>query len=101
MTTFAITANLVREGTVVYLREAASGRTWPPEIAAATLYDDKKAAEAALARAEADVAANLVVGTYHIEVDTAGGMPTPVTARERIRASGNPTIEYGSGLKAR
>ncbi len=95
MKKFAITANLVREGTVVYLREGASGRDWPADIAAASLYDDKEAAEAALARAEADVAANLVTGTYHLEVEAADGPPVPVTARERIRAAHKPTIEYG------
>jgi Protein of unknown function (DUF2849) len=95
MTQLAITANLVREGTVVYLRETATGRDWPADIAQASLYDDKTAAEAALARAEADVAANRVVGTYHFEVETAGGAPVPVTARERIRAARKPTIEYG------
>ncbi len=96
MTQFAITANLVREGTVVYLREAPSGRDWPDDIARATLYPDKGAAEAALARSEADVAANLVVGPYHLEVEpTAAGAPVPVTARERIRAAHKPTVEYG------
>jgi Protein of unknown function (DUF2849) len=96
MTQFAITANLVREGTVVYLHEDAAGfRAWPADLAAATLYETKAAAEIALARAEVDVTATLVVGTYHFEVEIEGGKPVPVTARERIRAAHNPTIEYG------
>lgn len=96
MTSHVITANLVAEGTVVFLSETPAGRDWPADIARATLYTDKGAAEEALARAEADVAANRVVGTYHFEVEAKdGAAPVPVTARERIRASHKPTIEYG------
>ncbi len=95
MKKFAITANLVREGTVVYLRDTAAGRDWPDDLAQASLYEDKAAAEAALARAAPDVAANLVVEPYHLEVESADGPPVPVTARERIRAARTPTVKYG------
>ena len=82
-----ITANLLREGSIVYLKTGSDDLTWQPDIDAATMFPESEI-DAVLKRAEADPR---VVSVYATEV---AGRRSPISARERIRAKG-PTVKYG------
>jgi hypothetical protein len=79
-----ITGNSLGEGLVVF--QSASG--WTLSIGEAAVYDAKDALDAAITRANADAAANLVVEPYPIEVTREGAKIMPVKLREKIRAEG-------------
>ena len=87
-----ITANRLRDGAVVYLTGAESGLGWSTDIGDAAVFDDSQV-EHTLRRAEKDVAANIVVQPYAIEIIDRHKV---LGSRETIRASGGPTIKYGS-----
>jgi len=78
-----ITANLLREGHVVWL--AADGR-WTRALAEARMFDDKAEAEAALARAAAR--ADEVVGAYLAPMRPTTDGPEPIHFREAFRRAG-------------
>jgi hypothetical protein len=82
-----ITGNSLGEGLVVF----QSGTTWTLDIAQADVLETKQSLDAAVARANADAAANRVVEPYPIEVTCDGGRIVPVRLRERIRAEGPTT----------
>ena len=82
-----ITANRLGDGRVVF--QTASG--WSTDIAHAALLESKEAAAAALDRANADAAANLIVDPYPIEVRQSAAGIVPARLRERIRADGPTT----------
>ena len=84
---FAVTANDLRNGLVVYLDGAGN---WSEDLARARLVEagDIEAAMADAARAEA---AGQVVGAYEIAVETTVAGVRPVRFRERIRAFGPST----------
>ncbi len=87
-----ITANRLRDGAVVYLTRAESGLGWSTDIRDAAVFDDSRV-EHTLRRADGDVAANIVVQPYAIEIIDRHKV---LGSRETIRASGGPTIKYGS-----
>jgi hypothetical protein len=60
-----------------------------------TVVDGEAEAQRLVKESEADVAANHVVGVYHIEVGIEDGRTVPLSARERIRAAREPTVKYG------
>lgn len=80
-----VTANRLRDGTVVYL-DSKDG--WTDRIEAARVASDADAGAAMLARAETPAQALKVVGPYLMEVTETGGRITPVGVRETIRAKG-------------
>jgi hypothetical protein len=82
-----VTANRLRDGAIVYFNRELG---WREAIAEATVAASDEI-DALVARAEQDVRANLVVGAYTIEI---AGDHQPLSARERIRASG-PSIRFG------
>ncbi len=82
-----ITANHLGDGLVVYLTPVG----WVRDITRAQVFADARAAAAGLARAGRDVADNIVVEPYQIDVAVADGAPVPVRLRERIRVSGPTT----------
>ena len=82
-----ITANSLGDGRVVF--QTPTG--WVHEIAGAEILLSKEGLESALARANADAAANRVVEPYAIEVKREGSRLIPVKLRERIRAEGPTT----------
>lgn len=92
-----ITANRLTDGEVVWL--AANGN-WVETVEAAETFHDKEALAAGLARAQAAVAARLVVDAYEIAVEQSEGRLVPVRFRERIRALG-PTVRTDLGKQAR
>lgn len=82
-----ITGNSLGEGLVVF--QSASG--WSLDIRDADVFETKDALDAAVARANADAAANRVVEPYPIEVTREGVKILPVKLREKIRAEGPTT----------
>ena len=83
-----VTGNSLGEGLVVF---QIPGGGWSLDIGHAEVLETKEALEAALARAQADAAANRVVEPYVIEVTRAGARLVPVRLREQIRADGPTT----------
>ncbi|MYZ50477.1 DUF2849 domain-containing protein [Propylenella binzhouense] len=79
-----VTANRLADGRVVFL----AGAGWTRAIGAASLLSDPQAEAAALARAEADAAADRVVDVYAVEVVREAAEIVPVRLRERIRLTG-------------
>ena len=88
----AITANLLRDGHVVFLDEAGG---WVRSLAEARLVADGAELDRAMAVARAETEARVVVEAYAIDIDTVDGEPLPVRLRERIRAVG-PSVDYGT-----
>jgi uncharacterized protein DUF2849 len=85
--TWIVTANFLDDGAVAWRR--ADG-TWSRKVAEAGPLPDEATARtyvaSAIAREQREVC-----DPYPIEVELAGGVITPLSARERIRANG-PTI---------
>jgi hypothetical protein len=92
-----VTANLLVDGDAVF--RAADG-SWQRRVDAAAVIDDKAAADAALAAANADIDAAIVIDVAIIDVTVEDRRIVPVRLRERIRAYG-PTVksDYRSDLK--
>lgn len=91
MTHQIATANRLDNGRVVYL--APSGQ-WVGALSEAEVARDASAAAALIARAEAAVIDNLIVGPVLISVLAASGLPQRL--RERIRGQG-PTVLAAGG----
>lgn len=91
-----ISANRLRDGLVVYLTTDGG---WSEHIADAALLADEAASDAALARAQTDVDARLIVDPYPIDVALRDGERQPTRFRELIRAKG-PTVRPDLGKQA-
>lgn len=86
-----ITANRLRDGTIVYLHaESDDVMSWITDISAATAFGEHEI-EAALLKAKRFQEECTVVDIYPTEV---AGRNRPLTTREKIRARG-PSIKYG------
>ena len=85
-----VTANLLREGDVVYLSAAGD---WVRELAKAeTLVDEAHAQDRLL---DAERQPLVVVGAYLADVKEGPDGPEPVHFREAFRASGPSTYTTG------
>ena len=91
-----ITANRLKDGLVVFL-DAEGG--WSEDFHRGATIADESAKAAALARAQAAAAANLIVDPYAIELELRAGHLAPKALRERIRASG-PTVRADLGKQS-
>ncbi len=91
-----ITANLLREGDVVYL--AADG-TWSLWLDDAEMVDGADGAARLEAAGEKAVTGLLVIGPYLMDVTDEAGRPKPIGTREKIRAKG-PTTHLNFGKQA-
>lgn len=89
----ALTANRLIDGEVVFWSNGA----WVERFAGAELFDDEAVAEAAEARAKAQV--TLLVEPYLIDVEAVDGGVAPVSYRERVRALG-PSNKPDHGKQA-
>ena len=85
-----VTANLLREGDVVYLSAADE---WVQEIAQAELLTDEAHAQIRLLDAERQQL--IVVGPYLADVKEGPDGPEPVHFREAFRATGPSTYTTG------
>lgn len=83
------TANALRSGSVVF--RTADG-DWSVDIADAVLAESAGEGDALLAGSARDVAADLIVEPYLVDVDRVDGGLRPLLLRERIRALRGPTI---------
>jgi hypothetical protein len=90
-----LTANCLRQGDVVYWKNGQ----WVMTLAEGEVLADPKAAEAALAAAQAYVTGNKVVAPYLFEVRAENGRIRPVKEREIVRAAG-PTVRTDTGKQA-
>ncbi|MGV2978664.1 DUF2849 domain-containing protein [Camelimonas sp. ID_303_24] len=84
-----VTANALRSGSVVF--RTAQG-DWSLDIADAAIAETAEAGEILLAAAAQDVAADMVVEAYLVDVERLAEGPRPLLLRERIRALRGPTI---------
>jgi len=90
MTLQIFTASLLKEGHVAYLCLEGNTASWSTDLVKATtsnqasLEDLRNAAD----RSERE---NIIVAPYAIDVELENSVITPVTKREKIRASG-PTV---------
>ena len=91
-----VTANDLIEGDSVFL--GACG--WVRDVAEARVAMSRDEAAVLEQAGIEGEDGNLVVGPYLIEVSVATGRPVPVLRRERIRASGVPTIPFGVAAPA-
>jgi len=89
----ALTANRLIDGEVVFW----TGETWSERFAAARLFDDESAAEAAEAHAKSNVTE--LIEPYLIDVSAVDGGVAPISYRERLRALG-PTNKLEHGKQA-
>jgi hypothetical protein len=83
-----LTANDLIEGDAVWW----TGAAWSRDIASAKVATTPEAVE--------KLAALSAVGPYTVEVALAGGAPSPISRRERIRADRAPTFAYGLEAEA-
>ncbi len=93
---WAVTAVHLRSGDVLYARADGS---WAERFDDAEVYYTKPDADAALARANKDVEAQLVINPYLFEVAEQDGLAVPASVREKIRAKG-PTVRLDLGKQA-
>ena len=91
-----MTANLLREGDVVYLSAKGS---WSPWLRDAEMVEGAEGAARLEAAADKAVGERLVVGPYLMQVAKQSGWPRPVGTREKIRAKG-PTTHPAFGKQA-
>lgn len=88
-----ISANNLRDGLNVYFIEDEAGGHWDTDMTRASVYD-RDSLEPAFARAQQDMAANIVVDCIPVAVDD---NHRPLTMREKIRSQG-PSTKYGHQL---
>ena len=90
-----LTANRLVDGDVLYWK----GGDWVLSLKDGDVFDDAKAADAALAAAQKYVTGNAVVNPYLFDVKTDEKGIHPVKEREIIRAAG-PTMRLDLGKQA-
>lgn len=86
-----LTANDLVHGHSVFL----SPEGWSADIARAMVSVTPEQAEELTALGNRFVVDNQIVGPYLVEVSLETGAPVPLSRREQIRASGQPTIPVG------
>ena len=84
-----VTANDLRSGLVVYLGPEAR---WVRDLADAVVARTRDEAATLEAQALAAVVRTEVTAVYAMDVVVAGGIPEPVSVRERIRAAHAPSV---------
>ena len=90
-----LTANRLRSGDVLYWKPDG----WTERLADAAVFAEDAAAEAALAGAQASIAANQVVTPYLFEVRQTKAGFVPLKEREIIRSLG-PSVRPDPGKQA-
>lgn len=85
-----VTANLLREGDVVYL---AASDEWVRDLHAAEIIDDEAIAQLRLLDAERQP--DTVVGAYLADIKAGPDGPEPVHFREAFRATGPSNRPHG------
>jgi len=96
MSAKVMTANLLRDGDVVYLTAAGGWSLWLSEAAVARDQSGEAGLEAGAKQGEGD---RSVVGPYLMDVVESPAGPQPIGTREKIRAKG-PTVHPHFGKQA-
>ena len=96
MSAKVMTANLLRDGDVVYLTAAGAWSLWLSEAAVARDDGGVAELEAGAKQGERDL---LVVGPYLMDVTEGEAGPQAIGTREKIRAQG-PTVHPHFGKQA-
>ena len=91
-----ITASRLADGIVIF---QTADLSWSEDFNRAAVWADEAATTAAVARAKADEAQNLVVEPYAVPVEIRNGHIVPKALREAIRAAG-PTVRRDLGKQA-
>lgn len=91
-----LTANNLIEGYSVFLTPEGWGRN----IATAMVAQTPEQADELAALGNRFVDENAIVGPYLVDVAIDDAGPVPVSRRERIRASGRPSIPFGLDVAA-
>jgi hypothetical protein len=91
-----LTANDLIEGDAVWW----TGAAWSRDIASAKVATTPEAVEKLAALGATPLMEASAVGPYTVEVALAGGAPSPISRRERIRADRAPTFAYGLEAEA-
>lgn len=92
-----ITANLLRDGMVVYLCRDG----WSRHLEDARVAETDEEIKALDAHGARDEAGQIVVGPYTFEVTLENGVPVARSVRETIRAAHRPTIIEGTDVPLR
>lgn len=92
----ALTANLLRDGLVVFMTDGAA---WSPWIEDAAIVASKEAALELEGKGTIAAKANVVVGPYLIEVIEENGRPRAALIREHLRTLG-PSVRTDLGKQA-
>ena len=90
----AITANRLADGAVVYLTEDGG---WSQSLRRAAILHTDEEKTASMALADRAIKDRLVVEPYQIDVDTKSAEISAHGTRERIRASGGPSVAGPTG----
>ena len=85
-----VTASRLRDGRAVYL---TTGGTWSEKIAGSLVSTNEDDNAAMLATAQEAADAQFIVDPYLVDVTLDDALPTPVTMREKMRATG-PSVTY-------
>lgn len=96
MSAKVMTANLLRDGDVVYLTAAGNWSLWLSEAEVARDESGEADLAAGAQRAEQE---QIVLGPYLMDVDDGEQGPQPIGTREKIRAKG-PTVHPQFGKQA-
>lgn len=96
MTKQIITANRLRDGQVVYLREDDS---WSERLQDAIVAETEELSRTLLVLADRAVGSRLVIDPYLFAVAVDDGVIRPLGRREKIRAAG-PSVRPDLGYQA-
>lgn len=91
-----LTANLLKDGLVVFMTDGAA---WSPWIEDAAIATSKESALELEGRGNIAAKANVVVGPYLIDVIEENGRPRATLIREHLRTLG-PTVRTDLGKQA-
>ena len=91
-----LTANLLRDGLVVFMTDGAA---WSPWIEDAAIVTSKEAALELEGKGNIAAKSNIVVGPYLIDVVDDNGRPRAALIREHLRTLG-PTVRRDLGKQA-
>jgi hypothetical protein len=91
-----VSANRLTDGIVVFLGESGA---WVESLQRASVHADRATLDAALARAAADVQANVVIEVAAFNVVRSGEKLRAAHIRDAIRAAG-PTVHLDHGKQA-
>jgi hypothetical protein len=96
MSAKVMTANLLRDGDVVYLSAAGAWSLWLSEAMVVNDPSGETDLEDGAKQAERD---QMVIGPYLMDVAESDAGPRPIGTREKIRAKG-PTVHPHFGKQA-